>query len=78
MELETKRFTSELNFLNNLPDPHTQKASELFDKPIDSINEEERRLAKTINFGVMYGGINYVCQGTTNPDIFDKITKESL
>ena len=36
-------------------DIHAQTASLLFDKPIDAISHDERRQAKTINFGLLYG-----------------------
>lgn len=36
-------------------DVHKFTASLIFDKNIDDISSEERRVAKTINFGVMYG-----------------------
>ncbi len=36
-------------------DIHTLTASEIFSKPQESITKEERNLAKTLNFGVLYG-----------------------
>lgn len=36
-------------------DVHCQTASEIFDKPLASITPEERRYAKIINFGLIYG-----------------------
>jgi DNA polymerase-1 len=41
-------------FRNNL-DIHTRTASELFGLPIDKVSAEMRRVAKTVNFGVIYG-----------------------
>lgn len=43
-----------------LPEPqpediHTRTAAELFNKPQDAVTPEERRQAKTINFGLHYG-----------------------
>lgn len=36
-------------------DIHTRTASELFNIPKESVTEEIRRIAKTVNFGVVYG-----------------------
>jgi len=36
-------------------DIHTKTAMEIFDKPADKITKDERRFAKTINFGILYG-----------------------
>jgi len=36
-------------------DIHTRTACELFSVPLDRVNSEMRALAKTINFGVLYG-----------------------
>ena len=36
-------------------DVHSATASELFSKDVTSVNEEERRTAKAINFGLIYG-----------------------
>lgn len=36
-------------------DIHTKTASELFKTPKESVTEEMRRIAKTVNFGVVYG-----------------------
>jgi DNA polymerase-1 len=41
-------------FRNNI-DIHTRTASELFGVPIDKVTSEMRRIAKTVNFGVIYG-----------------------
>lgn len=40
---------------NNKLDIHLITASEIFNKPVNSINSEERRYAKTINFSILYG-----------------------
>lgn len=40
-------------------DIHAKVASEVFDVPIDMVNDEMRREAKVINFGIQYGmGVN--------------------
>lgn len=36
-------------------DIHARTASELFRVPIEKVNHDQRRLAKTVNFGVLYG-----------------------
>ena len=36
-------------------DVHTATASEIFQVPLDGVNPEMRRLAKVINFGIIYG-----------------------
>ncbi|MCS3924908.1 DNA polymerase [Methanosalsum natronophilum] len=36
-------------------DLHTKTASNIFNKPISQVTKEERSVAKTINFGVIYG-----------------------
>lgn len=41
-------------FKNNI-DIHTKTASELFNTPKESVIDEMRRIAKTVNFGVVYG-----------------------
>jgi len=41
-------------FRNNL-DIHTRTASEIFGLPVDKVSAEMRRVAKTVNFGVIYG-----------------------
>ena len=41
-------------FLNG-GDVHAYTASLIFDKPVERVTPSERRIAKTINFGIMYG-----------------------
>ncbi|MCC6648307.1 MAG: DNA polymerase I [Polyangiaceae bacterium] len=36
-------------------DIHTRTAMEIFDRPADAVDADQRRAAKTINFGVIYG-----------------------
>ncbi|MBQ3352723.1 DNA polymerase I [Candidatus Saccharibacteria bacterium] len=40
---------------NSGVDIHTKTASDVFGIPLDKVTKEQRRAAKTINFGVMYG-----------------------
>lgn len=36
-------------------DVHSETGALIFDKPVEEITKDDRRIAKTINFGVMYG-----------------------
>jgi len=36
-------------------DIHSATASKIFDKPIEDITSQERRVAKSVNFGIVYG-----------------------
>lgn len=38
-----------------MKDIHKEKAHEIFGTPVDKVSKEQRRLAKTINFGIIYG-----------------------
>jgi len=44
-----------INYFRNATDIHSRTASEIFGVPIDKINTDIRRIAKTVNFGVIYG-----------------------
>jgi DNA polymerase-1 len=44
-----------LDAFRNDIDIHARTASELFGVPIDKVTSEMRRIAKTVNFGVIYG-----------------------
>lgn len=44
-----------VNAFNLDSDIHRSTASEIFDTPLDKVNSEQRRKAKAINFGLMYG-----------------------
>ncbi len=49
-------------------DVHCQTASDLFDTPLDAITREQRRHAKTINFGLMYGMSSFGLAKQLNTD----------
>lgn len=44
-----------LNAFANNQDIHRATASEVFDTPLDAVTSEQRRSAKAINFGLIYG-----------------------
>jgi len=44
-----------INAFKNGEDIHSSTASEVFNVPIDKVSNEERRKAKAINFGLIYG-----------------------
>ncbi len=44
-----------LDAFNNNVDVHSQTASQVFETPLNEISSEQRRAAKAINFGLMYG-----------------------
>ena len=43
------------NAFQKKEDIHTRTAAAMFQKPIDEVTPDERRRAKTINFGILYG-----------------------
>ncbi len=47
--------TSLINDFNGDVDIHTKTASEVYGIPMDSVTKDQRRAAKVINFGVLYG-----------------------
>ena len=50
---------------NNDVDIHTKTASEAFGIPLDQVKKEQRRAAKAINFGIIYGmSINGLAEAT--------------
>ncbi len=44
-----------INDFNNDIDIHTKTASEAFNVPMDKVTKSQRRAAKVINFGILYG-----------------------
>ena len=50
---------------NNGVDIHTKTAAEAFNIPLDQVTKEQRRAAKAINFGIIYGmSINGLAEAT--------------
>ncbi len=44
-----------LEDFNHGADFHTLTAAKIYDEPIDCVNKEMRRIAKAVNFGIVYG-----------------------
>lgn len=44
-----------LNAFSNNIDVHTATAAEVFDTPLEAVTKEQRRAAKAVNFGLIYG-----------------------
>lgn len=51
-----------MNYFDIGVDLHTGTASLLFQKPLDTVTQEERQIAKSINFGIVYGITAYGIQ----------------
>jgi DNA polymerase-1 len=47
-------------------DVHSRTASEIFDVPVDKVTSDMRRIAKTVNFGVVYGITPFGLSDTLN------------
>ena len=52
-------------------DIHAITASEIFDKPLDKVTENDRRNAKAVNFGIIYGISAYGLANNTGIDAKD-------
>ena len=48
-----------INAFNNDLDIHSKTASDIFKKDISEITQQERRIAKAVNFGIIYGISSY-------------------
>ena len=44
-----------INAFNNDEDIHSKTASDIFHMPVEAINKNQRRIAKAVNFGIVYG-----------------------
>ena len=51
-----------MNYFNNEVDLHRGTASLIFKKPLDEITNKERQVAKSLNFGIIYGITAYGIQ----------------
>ena len=57
-----------INDFNHDVDIHTKTASEAFGVPLDQVTKEQRRSAKAINFGIIYGmSVNGLSEATRMP-----------
>ncbi|MBR3115865.1 DNA polymerase I [Candidatus Saccharibacteria bacterium] len=57
-----------INDFNHDVDIHTKTASEAFGVPLDQVTKEQRRSAKAINFGIIYGmSVNGLAETTHMP-----------
>lgn len=52
-------------------DLHKMTASEIFNKPLDEVTKSERRYAKTISFGIVYGASAYLISDQTGISVED-------
>lgn len=48
-----------LSVFNSQEDIHTSTASKIFKIPLSEVSEKERRIAKTVNFSIVYGTSSY-------------------
>lgn len=66
-------------FLNDV-DIHTKTASDIFNKSIQEVNSDDRRIAKAVNFGIIYGISKYGLSENikTTPEEADKFIKNYL
>lgn len=70
---EVSRDKTMIEVFNNDKDLHTITASKVFNKPINEITDLERRMGKSLNFGIVYGiteiGIQNQIRKTTGEEI---------
>lgn len=72
--------TTMIDCIRNGIDLHKKTAASIFNKDIEDITDDERKIAKTINFGIVYGmsayGIQNRIKATCNIDISIKKAEE--
>lgn len=56
---------------NSEVDVHTKTASDIFEVPIDFVNDDMRRKAKAINFGIIYGMSEYGLSKSIDVNVFE-------
>lgn len=70
---EVSKDRTMIQAFNNDEDLHTITASKVFNKPINEITDLERRMGKSLNFGIVYGitenGIQNQIRKTTGEEI---------
>lgn len=57
-------------FIDNL-DVHTITASKIFNMPLEAVTKDQRRKAKTVNFGIIYGQTRYGLSQTLGISAFE-------
>ena len=60
-----------INAYNKGLDIHKKTASDIFDISLDDITSDQRRKAKAVNFGIIYGISNYGLSKNINSSVFD-------
>jgi len=58
-----------INDFNSGKDIHTLTAAQTFSVPYDNVTSKQRKVAKTVNFGIMYGMNEYGLAARTDLDI---------
>lgn len=75
IELRVLAHLSETDSLvtafNNHIDIHTKTASDVFEIPIEDVTSNQRRIAKAVNFGIIYGQSEYGLSESLGIDIMD-------
>lgn len=70
---EVSKDRTMIEAFNNDKDLHSITASKVFNKPINEVNDLERRVGKSLNFGIIYGitenGIRNQIRKTTGEEI---------
>ncbi len=60
-----------INAFKNDVDIHAVTASKIFNVPIEAVTKEQRRKAKTVNFGIVYGQTRYGLASTLGIEPFE-------
>lgn len=60
-----------IDAFNSGEDIHTKTASDVFEVPIDFVNDEMRRKAKAINFGIIYGMSEFGLSKNIDSTVFE-------
>lgn len=60
-----------IDAFNSGEDIHAKTASDIFEVPIDFVNDDMRRKAKAINFGIIYGMSEYGLSKSIDVNVFE-------
>ena len=60
-----------INAYKNGTDIHKSTASQIFNKPLNEVTAEERRMAKAVNFGIIYGISGYGLSKNISSSVFE-------